>query len=285
MAGILNAMKIKNEDIKDQKFVIFGAGSGGVGFARHLVMELESKGLGKEEARQKICLFDSKGCVLQNRQGLEDYKKPFASNPSMLESVDTTTGQPSLLDVIKGSKATVLIGISGQKDVFTEEHVKAMMENTDRPVIFPLTNPARECEVSPETLCEWTNGKAIVALGSPWGEIEHGGKYLRVGVASNAFVFPGIGLSSMIARPKVLTDDMFVTAARALASCVSEKDLSEGAVYPRLKDIQKVGLRVATEVLRGLIKQNPELGIKEENLYELVQSKVWKPMYHPYRRV
>ncbi|MCG8334070.1 MAG: NAD-dependent malic enzyme [Proteobacteria bacterium] len=285
MAGVLNAVKTKNEDLKDQKFVIFGAGSGGIGFARQLVLELEAMGISKDEARQKICLFDSKGCILQNRPDLEDYKKPFAMNPSQLANVDASTGKPSLLDVIKSLKATFLIGISGQKDVFTEEHVKAMMENTERPVIFPLTNPASECEASPEDLCNWTDGKAIVALGSAWGEIEHGGKCLRVGVASNAFVFPGVGMASMISRQQVLTDDMFTNAAHALASCVSEKDLSDGAVYPRLKDIQKVGLRVATEILRGLIKSNPDLGIKEENLYDLVQSKVWKPMYHPYRRV
>lgn len=285
LAGVLNAIKIKNEDLKDQKFVIAGAGSGGVGFARQLTLELESRGLSNAEARQRICLFDSKGCVLQGRPNLEEFKKPYAADPSGLSKLDSTIDKPQLLDVIKASGATVLIGMSGQSNIFFEEHIQAMLTNTDRPVIFPLTNPASESEATAEDLYKWSGGKAIVAVGSTRPKMEYEGKEIRVGVACNAFVFPGVGLSALISKSGFISDDIFTIAAHTLASCVSEKDLADGSIYPRLKDIQKVGLRVATEILRSLIQSNPNIGIKEEDLYDLVRSKVWKPEYFPYRRV
>lgn len=285
LAGILNAVKIKNEDLKDQKFVIFGAGSGGVGFARQLVIELESRGLSNEEARRKICLFDSKGCIIQGRSNIESFKQPYAAPADAIGKLEATTDAPTLMDVLKASKATVLIGMSGQHNVFKEEHVKAMMENTDRPIIFPMSNPSDRCEAMPDDLYRWSEGKAIIALGSPLASGDQRTEGGRIGIASNSFVFPGVGMAAVISKAKVLSDDFFTSAAHSLAACVSEKDLSEGAVYPRLKDIQKVGLRSATEILRHLVKSDPSIGIKEEELYDLVQSHVWKPIYFPYRRV
>lgn len=285
LAGVLNAMKMKNERLEDQQFVIYGAGSGGVGFAKQLVAELEQLGISKDEARKKICLFDSKGCVLSSRTDLEDFKKPFAKEAAFLSDIKSSTGEPSLLDVIENSKATVLIGMSCQKDAFKEEHVKAMMSFTDRPVIFPLTNPVSESEASPEDLFKWSQGKVIMAVGSAQDEVEYDGSKHRIGVASNALVFPGVGLATIIGKTPTIPNNLFSIAAHSLASCVSRSDLDEGVIYPRIKDLQKVGLRTATDILKVMVKENPNIGFREEDLYDVVQNKVWKPAYHPFRRV
>ncbi len=285
LAGILNALKIKEESFEKQHFTICGAGSGGVGLARQLLIELMNKGLSRDEALAKICLFDSKGCILSNREELDEYKKPYASDPSLVKKVSSADGMPTLLDVIEGSKTTVLIGMSGQKGVFAQEHVTAMLKNTDRPVIFPLTNPAVESEALPEDLYKWSEGKAIVASGSMSPEFEYNNEKRHIGVASNSFIFPGVGLASLIANSRVISDETFTTAAYALADCVGKSDLDEGIIYPRVRDLQKVGLRTSTEILKFLIKSNPDLRIREENLHDILQSKVWKPVYHPYRRV
>jgi malate dehydrogenase (oxaloacetate-decarboxylating) len=285
LAGLLNALKIKNEKLEDQHYIIYGAGSGGVGSARQLVIELMNRGLSREEATAKICLFDSKGCVLSNREDLEDYKKPYANDPSFLNKVSSSDGLPTLLDAIEGSKATVLIGMCGQQGVFTRDHVTAMLKNSDRPVIFPLTNPAIECEAHPQDLFNWSDGKAIVAAGSAVPDIEFNGQKHQVGVASNSFIFPGIGRAGLIANMKVISDEMFTAAAYALADCVSKAELDQGIIYPKIKDLHKVGMRTSIEILKVLIKSNPDLRIKEENLHDIIQSKVWKPVYHTYRRV
>ncbi len=285
LAGVLNAAKVKGETLSDQNFTIFGAGSGGIGFARQLVCELVNSGLSEAEAYGKIYLIDSKGCVFKDRPELEDYKKPFGKDSSKLADWNLEADQLTLLDVIEKSKTTVLIGISGQHNVFREEHVQALLKNTDRPVVFPLTNPAEECEALPEDLYRWSNGKAIVALGTAWSRVEHEGKKHRMGVASNAFVFPGIGKAVLLSNSKMIPDQFFTIAAHSLASCVSKKDIDEGAIYPRIRDIQKVGLRIAIDIMREVNKSDPDSTIEEHDMYDIVKSGVWKPAYHPYKKV
>ncbi len=285
LAGVINAMKIKKEKLSDQTFIIFGAGSGGVGFARQLNAELINEGVGSDDAHKKIFLVDSKGVVLNNRNELEDYKKPFARDPALLSTWNLSTDQPSLLDIIKNTNATVLVGISGQKGVFTEDHVNAMMKSTDRPVIFPLSNPVEESEATPTDLYKWSGGKVIAATGSIYPDVNFEGRQYRIGQGSNAFIFPGVGLATQIAKISVITDEIFSTAANALASCVSGKELESGAVFPRIKDLQKVGIRVASDVLKNIMERNPNIGFKKDELHEIISSRIWKPVYHPYRRV
>ncbi len=285
MAGVLNSMKIKKEKLADQVYAVFGAGSGGVGFARQLHAELVVDGLSAKEAYDKIFLIDSKGVALANRDGLEIWKKPFAKDPSLISSWSLQGNEPVLMDVLENAKATVLVGISGQEGAFTKEHVESMMKVTDRPVIFPLTNPVEVSEATPKDLYQWSGGKAIVATGSVYPELEFDGKKVRIGQASNSFIFPGVGLAASTSKIKIITDEVFSTAAHALAGCVSAKDLENGTVYPQVKDIRKIGLRVASDVLKTILKRNPDIGFKAEELHEVVHSRVWKPIYQPYRRV
>ncbi|MBU2648325.1 NAD-dependent malic enzyme [bacterium] len=285
LAGVLNAMKIKKEELKDQSFVVFGAGSGGVGFARKVSTELVNIGMDESAANSRIFLIDSKGLVLNDRPELEEYKSPFAKDPALLSSWHLSSGDPSLLDVLENVKATVLVGISGESEAFKKEHIEALLKNTDRPVVFPLSNPADESEVTPDRLYRWSDGKAIVAVGSQYPDVTFKGKQYRIGQASNAFIFPGIGMAAMLSKVQILTDEMFTAASHALADCVGKPDLDAGIVYPRVKDIQNVAVRTAIGVLKLITEKNPHIGLKREDLHEVVRSNIWKPMYHPYKRV
>ena len=285
LAGIINAMKIKGEELKDQAFVVYGAGSGGIGVARNICAELRNIGLDEKTACDKVFLFDSKGLILSNRSDLTEYKRPFAKDPAILASWNMSSTEPSLLEVLENTKATVLVGISGQCSTFKEEHIQALLKNTDRPVVFPLTNPADESEATPDDLYSWSNGKAIVAVGSRYPDVTFNGKQYRVGQASNAFIFPGIGMAAILSKVQILTDEMFTAAAHAMAACVGKPDLEMGIIYPQVKDLQNVAVRTAIGVLKLITEKNPHIGLKREDLHEIVRSNIWKPMYHPYKRV
>ena len=285
LAGVLNAMKIKGEKLQDQTFVIYGAGSGSIGFARTLCTELKNIGLDEKSINDKIFLFDSKGLVVGSRSDLTDCKKPFAKDPAILDSLNLSSSELSLQEVLEKSAATVLVGISGRSGSFKEEHIQAMLKNTDRPVVFPLTNPAAESEATADDLYKWSEGKAIVAAGSYFSNVTFNGKQYRIGQACNAFIFPGMGMAAMLSKIQILTDEMFTTAAHAMAACVGKVDLDSGIVYPRVKDLQAVAVRTAIGVLKLITEQNPHIGLKREDLHEIVRSNIWKPMYHPYKRV
>jgi len=285
LAGVLNAMKIKGEELKDQNFIVYGAGSGGVGFARKVCTELVDKGMSEKEACDRLFLFDSKGLILNSRADLASYKAPFAKDPALLSAWKMAGSEPTLLEVLENTRATVLIGISGKARAFREEHIREMLKHTERPVVFPMTNPVTASEALPDDLYRWSDGRAIVAVGSQYPDVTFRGKQYRIGQASNVFIFPGIGLAAMLSKIKIITDEMFTAAAHALAGCVSKPDLENGIVYPRIKDLQNAAIRTAIDVLRLITDQNPHIGMKREDLHEVVRSTIWKPMYHPYRRV
>jgi malate dehydrogenase (oxaloacetate-decarboxylating) len=187
--------------------------------------------------------------------------------------------------VLTQTRSTVLVGISGQSGAFRQEHIDAMLSHTDRPIVFPLTNPPAESEVTPEQLYEWSRGRAIIAVGSRYPDLEYDGKRFRVGQASNAFIFPAIGMAAILSKIKIITDEMFIKAAYALADCVPKAELDRGMVYPQVKDLQNVAVRISVGLLKMITELNPHIGLKIDNIHEVIQSNIWKPMYHPYKRV
>jgi malate dehydrogenase (oxaloacetate-decarboxylating) len=285
LAGVINAVRIKQEKISDQVFTVFGAGSGGIGFARKLHRALIDSGLDEQTAYDKITLIDSKGVVISDRPNLEEQKKPFAVDPARIADWRIKGDSPDLLDVLTQTRSTVLVGISGQSGAFRQEHIDAMLSHTDRPIVFPLTNPPAESEVTPEQLYEWSRGRAIIAVGSRYPDLEYDGKRFRVGQASNAFIFPAIGMAAILSKIKIITDEMFIKAAYALADCVPKAELDRGMVYPQVKDLQNVAVRISVGLLKMITELNPHIGLKIDNIHEVIQSNIWKPMYHPYKRV
>jgi len=286
LAGIINATKIKKEKLSDQKFAIYGAGAGGIGIARQIHNALLKEGIDSKEVCEKIFTLDRQGLVIDDRKGLKGYKKQFSTRRSYIVNWKFKNGDVvTLKELLKNEKITVLIGTSGQRNAFTEVVIKQMLKNSQRPIIFPLSNPTSICEALPADIFKWSDGRAIVATGSPFPKVDFKGKSYRIGQGNNVFIFPGVGLASIIGKLKTIDDDIFTRAAYALADSVSNSDLSLNTIYPKITDIKNVTLRVATECLKHISKTDPGIGSKKKDLSKAIDSLMWKPEYLPYRKI
>jgi len=286
LTGIIGGAKIKKEKLSDQVYIIYGAGAGGVGVADQIHAGLVKEGTDVQDARDKIYILDSRGLVFDDRPGLDEYKKRYAKPSSIAANWNVEKpGQTSLTETINNVPVTVLLGTCGVGKSFKEKHVKQMLTYTDRPMIFPLSNPTSNCEALPEELYKWSDGKAIVATGSPFDDVEHNGQKFRVVQGNNVFIFPGVGLAAILTKTKEVTIDMFTTASFALAECVTEEDLAMGTVYPRIKDLRKVSLHVAVNVIQEFINKDPEHWLHDRDLNDYVEDCMWKPIYLPYKKV
>ncbi|MGV1098542.1 NAD-dependent malic enzyme [Thiovibrio sp. JS02] len=288
LAAIITAMKIKREALEKQVFLVHGAGAGGVGIAEQLETALREAGLGAEEARDRIYTVDSKGLVTSERE-LEPYKKKFAKDPERLDWYKSK-GDGSLLNVIAKGRVTVLIGTSGQAGCFSRYIVQAMQANSRRPVILPLSNPTEKAEATPEDICKWTSGSALVATGSPFAPVSWGGIPTRIGQCNNVFVFPGLGLGVLASGAKEVLPEFFTAAAKAVAAQVSAADLRKGILLPPVNMLREVSLSVARAVGDAALAAgvagpcrfsayNHEY--KSERLARLMEMMRWTPRYLP----
>ncbi len=287
LAGILAAMKVKKEKMTDQVYLVHGAGAGGIGIAEQILTELVVQGVDEKEAIAKIFTLDSRGVVTSDRE-LEPYKKKFAKDPKTLAWLSSPEDN-TLLNVVKNEKVTVLIGTSGQPGCFTKEIVQAVGENTDRPAILPLSNPTANTEALPKDVYEWTNGKGLVATGSPFDPVNFEGKDYRIGQMNNAFVFPGVGLGVIASGATEVLPTFFSAAAHAVAEFIDEDDINDGILCPKLDQLKAVSVEVAKKVGEEAI--NAGVADKDcffsrfkhandlERLAMLVEKMRWKPVY------
>ncbi len=276
LAGILCACRIKGEELTDQRIVISGAGAGGIGVAWALMAGMEAAGLTREEALDRVIVLDSRGVLTTDRE-LEEYKRAYAQPPERAAS---------LSEAIRNERATVLIGLSGQGGQFDRSLIDQMMEHTERPVVFPLSNPTDNTEVLPSDLISWTDGKALLASGSPFDPVDHDGTRFEIGQGNNAFVFPGLGFGSVLARAQEVTDEMVLAAAFALADYTAERH--PGRVYPPVPELQEVSIEVAARVMSAAVTSNVAgefniHGLGPDELKAFVRERFWKPEYLPYR--
>ena len=288
LAGIYSAMKVKKESLSDQIYLIHGAGAGGVGIAEQIEVALIEAGLDPQSACDKIFTLDSKGLVTTDRN-LEPYKKKFAKDPVKLKWLNSST-DGSLLNVIKNVKVTVLIGTSGQQGCFSKEIVKAMMKNSDRPVIFPLSNPTCIAEADPKDLFKWTNGQALVATGSPFEPVSNKGDTYRIGQCNNVFIFPGVGLGVLASGAKEVLPTFFTAAAKAVSDSVSTQDIAKGILFPAINTLSDVSLKVAGAVGESAIREGvARLCVFSQyqhngdihRLKTLIKKMRWQPKYLP----
>lgn len=286
LAGISGAMRIKGEKLRDQVYVIYGAGAGGIGVTRQIYSALVSEGLSEKEAKERIYILDSRGVLYEGRGGLDEYKREFARKADFAADWDLESpGTVSLMDTVKNAWATVLIGLSGVPGSFSREIVKAMRTHCDRPVIFPLSNPTSSAEGRPEDMYRWTGGEAIVATGSPFPDVDYKGKVFIVGQGNNVFIFPGVGLGALVVRAELITDEMFTVAANRLAELVSPFRLDLNCVYPAITDLRDVCREVAICVAQKAIEQNVARNpVDPERLGDIVGSRMWLPRYARYTR-
>jgi len=281
LAGVLSACKLMNVPLRDQRIVVYGAGAGGAGVAWEIARGLMRSGLSQAQAMDRLFVLDSKGLLLEDR-AMEDYKKPFAKTRASIASWDLP-GTPSLLQVIRHTKATILLGFSGQPGTFTEDVIRAVGKNAARPIVFALSNPTSSCEAQPADILAWTEGRAIVATGSPFEPVEYGGKKHVIGQGNNAFIFPGLGFGAILAQATEITDDMVMAASQGLSDYTAERHLSAGLVYPPVEELREVATHVAARVIAQAFQDGVARAAKvaPENAIAYVRSKMWQAKYLP----
>ena len=274
LGGILGAMAITGDKLTDQVYLCFGGGTAGAGIASRVHREMVNKGLSEEEAYKRFFMVDKQGLLFDDMDDLTNEQKPFAKKRSDYPNADKLT---SLLEVIKTVKPTILVGTSTAPNTFTKEVVEAMCANTERPIIFPLSNPTRLAEASAKDLITWSDGKAFVATGIPSGTISYKGVDYVIGQANNALIYPGLGLGMLASEASLLTDEMIGAAAHSLSGII---DITKpGApVLPPFKYVADVSIKVA-EAVANKAKEQGLARAKETNMDKAVRDLKWYPKY------
>ena len=274
LGGILGAMAITGDKLTDQVYLCFGGGTAGAGIASRVHREMVNKGLSEEEAYKRFFMVDKQGLLFDDMDDLTNEQKPFAKKRSDYPNADKLT---SLLEVIKTVKPTILVGTSTAPNTFTKEVVEAMCANTERPIIFPLSNPTKLAEASAKDLITWSDGKAFVATGIPSGTISYKGVDYVIGQANNALIYPGLGLGMLASEASLLTDEMIGAAAHSLSGII---DITKpGApVLPPFEYVADVSIKVA-EAVANKAKEQGLARAKETNMDKAVQDLKWYPKY------
>ncbi|MEY8749470.1 NAD-dependent malic enzyme [Alkalicoccobacillus gibsonii] len=278
LSAIVSALKVTGEPIEKQRVVVFGPGSAGIGNADQIVGAMSLNGITEEAAYQQFWAVDQFGLLTENRGNTADFHKPYLRPDSEVTNwARNDEGQIELLEVIKQVKPTILIGTSGTTGAFSEEIVREMAAHTERPIIMPMSNPTPLAEAVPEDLIKWTDGKALIATGSPFSPVSYKGVDYEIGQANNAFVFPGLGLGAVVVKAKLFTEKMFAASAEAVANAT--KGSGEGAaILPRVEDLRSVSLDVAVAVAKAAIEDNVAQ-ITPDNIEEAVKEAMWEPTY------
>ena len=287
VAGIFGALRVLDEPISDQRFLFVGAGAAGIGIARLVRTAMRRDGADEETIRRAIAMVDSQGLTFADRDPLDADKREFSLDAAQLAFHGFEAGDPQLrIDLetaVRSVRPTVLIGTSGTPGAFTEGAIRAMAEHSRTPVILPLSNPTSKTEVHPSDAIAWTDGRALVATGSPFDPVEHDGRRHLIGQANNAFVFPGIGLGAIVSETREVTDEMFLVAADSLAGCVDDERLAEGALYPSQSDLRQVSRLIAIAVAREARDRGLGRTDTDEEIERAVDAAIWEPVYEPTR--
>jgi len=282
VAGMMAGVRVSGIPLKDQRAVILGAGAAGVGIARLIRTALITAGMPKDQARERIAVLDSHGLVVDDAP-LDTHKQEFAWPAAMASAHGMAKGSPRDLEaVVKVMKPTVLIGTSGEPGTFTEGVIRAMGAAVERPVVFPMSNPTSKTEAHPKDILEWTEGRALVATGSPFAPVVYRGRTHVIGQGNNAYVFPGVGLGALVAQAREVTDEMFAAAALALAHSVTDDDIASGSLFPRVRELRHVAARVAAAVIRTARDQGVGRAIPDSDIDRVVANAMWEPNYVPY---
>jgi len=280
IAGLVAACRAMGQSIVDQRIVILGGGAAGVGIAHQLRGAFERQGKSPEEISRAIAVLDSRGLIHDKREGLDEHKKTFAWPHELASEYGLNPDEPiELEEMIAATKPTMLIGTSGVPGTFTESIIREMAKHVERPVVFPLSNPTKNSEARAADVVEWTEGRCLIATGSPFDPVQYEGRTIHVSQGNNVYIFPGVGLGALAAKATRVTDSMFTAAARDLAEQVSAEDLEAGKLYPPLNDMRKITRSIAAAVARqvfdeGLAQADPDTPIED-----LVDELIWDPVY------
>ncbi|MDX1405418.1 MAG: NAD-dependent malic enzyme [Woeseiaceae bacterium] len=279
LACILAACRIRGTGIADERVLIYGAGAAGLGIARQIKAELREQGLDGDSVQRAVLVMDSRG-VLSDGRELDEYKKELAWPEKLAATLKLNEEQRKVLQrVVAAYRPTVLIGASGQGGSFDEEVVRTMHESADTPVILPMSNPTAISEAEPENVLRWTEGRALVATGSPFDDVPLRGRDQRIGQANNVFIFPGIGLGTIVSGAAEVTDSMISASAHALADSLSQKEIDDRCLMPEVSQLWEVSGKVAMAVGRQAIADGVADKISDDELNERIDQYRWRPEY------
>ncbi len=284
VATLIAASRGAGSQLSEQKIVFLGAGSAGCGIAEQIIAQIVREGLSEEEARQRVFMVDRFGLLTDGMPNLLPFQNKLVQKREQLQSWDTTSEALSLLDVVRNVKPNILIGVSGQPGLFTEEIIREMHKHCPRPIVMPLSNPTSRVEATPQNILSWTDGEALVATGSPFSPVTVKGKQYPIAQCNNSYIFPGIGLGVIASGASRVTDEMLMAASETLAQHSPLVNNGEGPVLPELKDIQTVSRAIAFAVGKVAQEQGVAVKTSAEALLQAISDNFWLPEYRNYRR-
>ncbi|WP_199063068.1 NAD-dependent malic enzyme [Serratia sp. ASV30] len=284
LGSLIAASRAAGSQLRDQTVAFLGAGSAGCGIAEQIIAQMKSEGLSEEEARSRVFMVDRFGLLTDKLPNLLDFQSKLVQKSANLEQWQVESDAISLLEVVRNAKPTVLIGVSGQPGLFTEELIREMHKHCPRPIVMPLSNPTSRVEARPEDIINWTDGAALVATGSPFSPVTYKDQLFPIAQCNNSYIFPGIGLGVLAAGAKRVTDAMLMAASRALADCSPLATDGHGALLPNIDDIQGVSKCIAMEVGKAAQLQGVAVVTSEEALSKAIEHNFWRPQYRIYKR-
>jgi malate dehydrogenase (oxaloacetate-decarboxylating) len=279
VAGLLAATKLINRKLSDQRIVILGAGSSAIGICDQIVAAMGTEGTSSELAKKSLWLVDSQGLV-HNQRTLDEFKQKYAQpfeQHAHWKLADSS--RATFAEVVRHVQPTILIGTSAQTGAFTEEIVREMAAHTERPIIFPLSNPTSKSEAMPADLIAWTDGRALIATGSPFMPVPFRGREIQIGQCNNSFIFPGVGLGVIASGARRVTDAMFAAAARVLSEFSPALQDPEGSLYPPLERVQEISKKVALAVADEALKSGLAAEGDGRTIGRRVAEKMWQIDY------
>ena len=282
-AGVLGAIRVTGIPLDEQRIAVFGAGAAGLGIARQLRALLSDAGLDEAGVAQGVAVLDSRGLLVSDRTLSDHYKQELAWTESMARN--SGLQDPDVRDlaaVVETYKPTVLIGSSGQAGAFTENIVRSMAKHVERPVILPFSNPTAYSEAKPQDLFDWTDGRCLVATGSPFPDVVCGDRLVSIGQANNVFIFPGLGLGTILSGARTVTDGMISEASHALADAVLEDELKAGLLFPSIRRLRPVTRLIAAAVMQRAREEGVGTQMSDDEIEQSVAEAMWDPVYPDY---
>jgi len=280
LGGILAGLRHMGQKLSDQRVCYLGSGAAGVGIGRLVRTAMKLEGASDEVIHKNQVFLDSRGLLFEGRTIQDEHKKEFAMTKEELKAYGFEGEGPfDVLEVVKQVKPTILVGTTARAGEFTEEAVREMAQHCERPIILPLSNPTSKAECTPEEAYRWTDGRALVATGSPFDPVEHNGKTHVPGQGNNVFIFPGVGLGAIVAEAQQVTNSMFLSAAQALAECVTKERFNQGSLYPDQSTLREVSKMIAIGVVKEAKRRNLGKLIADEDIESAVSDYIWYPDY------